>query len=186
MTELALRPSGLLEEARQRASPNCDQRPPGATIDLLVIHNISLPPGEFGGPWIDRLFLNRLDPEAHPYFREIADLRVSAHLLVRRSGELIQYVPLHLRAWHAGASEFRGRDRCNDFSIGIELEGTDQTAFEDAQYVTLRHLVRRLMALYPGVTPERIVGHCDIAPHRKTDPGPCFDWERFRRGLEDT
>jgi len=178
------RAEGLLAEARQRPSPNCDQRPPGSVIDLLVIHSISLPPGEFGGPWIDRLFLNRLDPTAHPYFREIAPLRVSAHLLIRRSGELIQYVPLHLRAWHAGVSEFHGRSRCNDFSIGIELEGSDRAPFEDAQYLVLQRLSRRLMTRYPQITPERITGHSDIAPGRKTDPGPRFDWERFRQGLE--
>jgi len=177
--------TGLLAEAHQRPSPNCDQRPSGTIIDLLVIHNISLPPGEFGGPWIDQLFLNRLDPAAHPYFREIADLRVSAHLLIRRSGELIQYVPLHLRAWHAGVSEFHGRSCCNDFSIGIELEGTDRDPFEDAQYLTLERLARRLRTLYPEVTADRITGHSDIAPGRKTDPGPCFDWSRFHRALKD-
>ncbi len=171
--------TGLLEAATQIPSPNQDQRPPGVDIDLLVIHNISLPPGQFGGQWIDDLFTNALDPGAHPYFAEIAGLRVSAHFLIRRSGELVQFVPTHRRAWHAGASTFRQRQRCNDFSIGIELEGADEIPYAGAQYAALARLTRELMRHYPGIVPERIVGHCDIAPGRKTDPGSAFDWRRF-------
>ena len=164
-------------------SPNADERPAGCRVDLLVIHNISLPPGEFGGGYIRDLFLNRLDPEAHPYFREIAHLEVSAHLLIRRDGTVIQFVALDRRAWHAGLSSFCGRECCNDFSIGIELEGSDETPFSAAQYARLAALTLRLQALFPGITAERIVGHSDIAPGRKTDPGPCFDWARYRRKL---
>ncbi len=171
---------GLLQGVRQCPSPNQDRRPAGAVVDLLVIHNISLPPGEFGGPWIDDLFTNRLDPRAHPYFRDIKDLKVSSHLLIRRSGEIVQYVPFHRRAWHAGRSEFCGRCDCNDFSIGIELEGVDDLAFEDAQYRALTRVTRLLMQHYPGITAGRITGHSDIAPDRKTDPGPAFDWRRYR------
>jgi len=173
---------GLLEGARFIASRNCDERPEGSTIELLVIHNISLPPGEFGGPGIVELFTNRLDPGAHPYYREIAGRKVSAHFLIRRDGELIQFVPCGRRAWHAGESNWRGRSRCNDFSIGIELEGTDGVPFEDAQYERLAGLARALATRYPGVDS---VGHSDIAPGRKTDPGPCFDWARYRRLLKD-
>ena len=172
--------SGCLEGARQVASPKHDERPPGTVIDLLVIHGISLPPGGFGGPWIDALFTNTLDPQAHPYFKDIAGLRVSAHVLIRRDGEIIQYVPLQRRAWHAGQSCFDGRNRCNDFSIGIELEGCDDQPYEDAQYLALAGVVRALTAAYPAITPGRIVGHCDIAPGRKTDPGPAFEWDRLR------
>ncbi|HHH38682.1 MAG TPA: 1,6-anhydro-N-acetylmuramyl-L-alanine amidase AmpD [Sedimenticola sp.] len=168
-----------LIRARQCPSPNCDLRPPGCVIDLLVIHSISLPPGRFGDGWIDDLFLNRLDPDAHPYFRDICRLRVSSHLLIRRGGELVQYVPLDRRAWHAGVSAFRGRTACNDFSIGIELEGDDETPFTDAQYHTLIQTIADIRELYPTITPDRIVGHSDIAPGRKTDPGPCFDWGRI-------
>ncbi len=170
---------GLLEGVRQCPSPNQDRRPSGVVVDLLVIHNISLPPGEFGGPWIDDLFTNRLDPLGHPYFRDIKDLKVSSHLLIRRSGEIVQYVPFHRRAWHAGRSAFRGRCDCNDFSIGIELEGVDDLAFEDVQYRALMRVTRLLMEHYPGITPQRITGHSDIAPGRKTDPGPAFDWRRY-------
>ena len=176
---------GILPMARQSSSPNQDERPPHCTVDLLVIHAISLPPGEFGGGGIDALFQNRLDPDEHPYFREIAGLRVSAHLLVRRDGELVQYVPLERRAWHAGPSSFQGRDRCNDFSIGIELEGTDEGLFTDAQYLSLAAATREVMMRFPGVTPERIAGHSEIAPGRKTDPGPGFDWARYRRLLAE-
>jgi AmpD protein len=168
---------GMLPGARYVPSPNCDARPAGAAIDLLVIHNISLPPGEFGGPGIADLFTNRLDPAAHPYFRGIAGLKVSAHFLIRRDGELIQFVPCGKRAWHAGDSTWGGRDRCNDFSIGIELEGTDDAPFADVQYERLADLTRALRKAYALAD---IVGHCDIAPMRKTDPGPCFDWPRFR------
>ena len=175
---------GLLTEARQCPSPNCDERPAECPIDLLVIHNISLPPGQFGGPGIDDLFLNRLNPEAHPYFRDIYNRRVSSHLLIRRDGELIQYVPLHLRAWHAGRSSYQGRDRCNDFSIGIELEGVDDIAYSDAQYQALVDTTQAIMAGYPEITPGRITGHSDIAPGRKTDPGPVFDWQRYLQQIK--
>lgn len=173
--------SGWLSRAEPRPSPNWDQRPEGADVDLLVIHNISLPPNEFGGPWIDALFHNRLDPHAHPYFRAIADVRVSSHLLIRREGRLIQYVDLRKRAWHAGASSFEGRDCCNDFSIGIELEGGDHIPFTPDQYRTLGAVTGDIMALFPAITRDRIAGHSDIAPGRKTDPGPTFDWPAYRR-----
>lgn len=176
---LNLDADGWLPSARRLPSPNFDARPPGTPIDLLVIHNISLPPGEFGGGWIDDLFLNRLDPGAHPYFVAIAPVRVSAHFLIRRDGHLTQYVSCEQRAWHAGVSVFRGRERCNDYSIGIELEGTDDVPFTQAQYRTLADCTRHIRARYPAITPERIVGHSDIAPGRKTDPGPAFDWRRY-------
>lgn len=177
---------GWLTAARHVPSPNCDARPPGCAIDLLVIHGISLPPGEYGGGWIDALFTNTLDPDAHPYFRDVCERQVSAHLLIGRDGSLTQYVPLHLRAWHAGPSSFRGRERCNDFSLGIELEGCDDQPYEAAQYGRLAALVRLLQAQYPGITRERIVGHCDIAPGRKTDPGQAFDWQRLYTLLDAT
>lgn len=170
---------GWLPTARHQPSPNYDARPPDTVIDLLVIHNISLPPGEFGGDWIDDLFHNRLDPTAHAYFAAIAAVRVSAHFLIRRDGCLIQYVSCTQRAWHAGVSSFMGRERCNDFSIGIELEGTDTTPFTRAQYHTLAACTRHIRARYPAITLERIVGHSDIAPGRKTDPGPMFDWRCY-------
>lgn len=168
-----------LPQARRCPSPNCDQRPAGSRIDLLVIHNISLPPGQFGGPWIDDLFLNRLVPGADPYFQAIHQQRVSSHLLIRRDGALTQYVPLDERAWHAGRSCFGGREACNDFSIGIELEGTDEHPYSDLQYRVLAQVTRDIMMRYPAITRERITGHSDIAPGRKTDPGPAFDWERY-------
>jgi AmpD protein len=171
---------GLAEGIRYVASPNCDDRPPGAEITLLVLHSISLPPGEYGGGAIERLFTNRLDPEAHPYFREIISLQVSAHFLVRRDGELLQFVPVQRRAWHAGASSWRGRERCNDFSIGIELEGTDEAPFEDRQYDELASLVRSLRLALPL---RDIAAHSDIAPGRKTDPGTRFDWPRLLSAL---
>lgn len=173
---------GLLEGARFIASSNCDERPAGSAVELLVIHNISLPPGEFGGPGIIELFTNGLDPDAHPYYREIAGRKVSAHFLIRRDGELIQFVPCGRRAWHAGESSWRGHSRCNDFSVGIELEGTDEAPFEAAQYARLAALSRALAAKYPGIASA---GHSDIAPGRKTDPGPCFDWVRYRKLLQD-
>ena len=172
--------SGLVAEARYLPSPNCDDRPADALIDLLVIHNISLPPGEFGGEAIIDLFLNRLDPEAHPYFKAIATLRVSSHFLIRRDGTLMQFVPCAMRAWHAGQSLWCGRQRCNDFSVGIELEGTDDVAFSDAQYDSLNELARTLSDRYPI---KASVGHSDIAPGRKTDPGPFFSWPRYFSGL---
>ncbi len=169
--------AGWLPGAQQILSPNCDERPPDEVVRLVVIHAISLPPGEFGGPGIVDLFTNRLDPEAHPYFRQISGLRVSSHFLVRRDGTLIQFVPCSQRAWHAGVSSWMGRPGCNDFSIGIELEGCDQLAFEDAQYLSLNRLLAELRCRYPI---EALAGHSDIAPGRKTDPGPLFDWHRVR------
>ena len=167
---------GLIEGVRYVASPNCDARPAGALIELIVVHNISLPPREFGGPGIIDLFLNRLQGDAHPYYAAIAPLRVSAHFLIRRDGELIQFVPCAMRAWHAGVSRWRGRERCNDFSLGIELEGADDIAFEDAQYERLRELITTLRAHYPI---SGVAGHAEIAAGRKTDPGPFFDWSRI-------
>jgi len=166
---------GWAEGVRRVESPNCDDRPAGTEISLLVVHSISLPPGEYGGDSIERLFTNRLDPDAHPYFREIEGLKVSAHFLIRRDGRLVQFVPVYRRAWHAGVSSWRGRAACNDFSIGIELEGGDDGPFEDAQYQALDELVARLR----GALPLRdIAAHSDVAPGRKTDPGPGFAWER--------
>lgn len=176
--------TGLLQQARWAPSPNADDRPPGTVIDAVIIHGISLPPGEFGGPWIEHLFTNRLEPSAHPYFEEIAALRVSSHLLIRRPGELVQYVSFARRAWHAGASCLDGRTCCNDFSIGIELEGTDDLPYEEIQYQRLAQVLRALMRTYPAISPERIVGHCDVAPGRKTDPGEAFDWRRLRASLD--
>ena len=171
---------GLLPGVDYRPSPNCDDRPADEPIRLLVVHAISLPPGQFGGDGIARLFANRLDPEQHPYYREIQALRVSAHFLIRRRGEMIQFVPCRMRAWHAGVSQWRSRQRCNDFSIGVELEGSDQTPFTAPQYRRLVALTEVLRHHYPI---EDIVGHSDIAPGRKTDPGPFFDWPRFHRML---
>lgn len=168
-----------LLEAEQCPSPNCDERSPDGAIALIVVHGISLPPGEFGGPWIADLFLNRLDANAHPYFREIAGLQVSAHVVIRRDGQLVQFVPFSKRAWHAGQSSYCGRDACNDFSIGIELEGTDETPYTEAQYRSLAALIVVLRARYPGIGADAIVGHADIAPGRKTDPGPVFDWDKL-------
>jgi len=169
-----------LKGVRRVPSPNSNERTKGSEVELLVIHGISLPPGEFGGRFIDDLFLNRLDPNAHPFFSEIAGLCVSSHILVRRDGQIIQYVPFHRRAWHAGVSEFNGRANCNDFSIGIELEGSDNVPYEPIQYRRLAALTRLLMSIYPAITHDRIKGHSDIAPGRKTDPGPEFDWDGFR------
>ncbi len=175
--------TGLVEGARYVASPNHDLRPDGAQIEVLVIHAISLPPGEFGGPGVEQLFNNRLDPLEHPYYREIQHLKVSAHLFLRRDGEIIQFVPLHRRAWHAGESYCEGRTRVNDFSVGIELEGTDTDPFEDVQYRRLAELSRALMRAYPAITPRRLYGHADIAPGRKTDPGSGFDWDHYLANL---
>ena len=172
-----------IENIYHHHSPNYDQRPIGTEIELLVIHAISLPPNEFGGQFIDQLFTNSLDANAHSSFAEIAHLRVSSHLLIRRNGDIIQYVSLQQRAWHAGVSSFAGRECCNDFSIGIELEGCDSIAYTDKQYQQLIKTVKLLQEVWPILTPDRIVGHCDIAPGRKTDPGPFFDWERLKNGL---
>lgn len=179
-----LDPSGKhLLEARQVPSPNCDERPQGIAISLIVIHGISLPPGDYGGPEIDQLFTNCLDPEAHPYFRNVAHLEVSSHLLIRRNGAVVQYVPFHKRAWHAGQSCYAGCPACNDFSIGIELEGLDEEAYSPEQYDRLIEVVGVLIHAFPELSRERIAGHSDIAPQRKTDPGPAFDWDYFRARL---
>lgn len=167
--------------ARQVASPNYDARPPGVEADLIVVHGISLPPGEFGGPWIERLFMNTLPLDMHPYFAEIGELRVSSHLLVTRDGGLIQFVKFTDRAWHAGQSSYDGRSACNDFSIGVELEGMDTLDYEAAQYDALAETVAALCEAYPRLSADRVVGHSDISPGRKTDPGPAFDWLRARR-----
>ncbi len=172
--------TGLLAGARQVLSPHCDSRPPGATLELIVIHGISLPPGEFGGPWIDRLFTANLPADAPANLRELVGLRVSAHVLVRRDGALTQYAPFGMRAWHAGQSVYRGRAACNDFSIGIELEGTDSIPYTQAQYERLTALAAALIATYPTLSSEHVARHSDIAPGRKTDPGPAFDWTRWR------
>jgi AmpD protein len=171
--------TGWVERARRVESPNCDERPAGAVPELIVVHGISLPPGEFGGPWIDRLFTNSLPADAHPYFATICDHRVSAHVLIRRDGALTQYVPFQRRAWHAGESSYAGRFACNDFSIGIEFEGADDVAYAEAQYASGAVLIAALCATYPTLSPLRVAGHSDIAPGRKTDPGPAFDWPRL-------
>jgi AmpD protein len=173
--------NGLMRGARQVASPNHDSRPPGIEADLIVVHGISLPPGEFGGPWIDRLFTNTLPPEVHPYFAEVSPLRVSSHVVIERDGAVTQYVRFTKRAWHAGKSSYLGREACNDFSVGVELEGADTLPYEAAQYTALAQVVAALCAAYPRLSPDRVVGHSDIAPGRKTDPGPAFDWPRARR-----
>jgi len=172
-----------LRGVRRVPSQHCDQRPAGVLADLIVIHGISLPPGQFGGPYIDQLFTGRLDPSTHPYFRNLEGLRVSSHLLIRRTGEVVQYVPLERRAWHAGKSRYRGRERCNDFSVGIELEGTDDRPYTTAQYRRLATVVRVLRRGVPSLARAPLVGHSDVAPGRKTDPGPAFDWPRLRRLL---
>ena len=173
--------NGIVRAAPQIASPNFDARPEGAKVSLLVIHGISLPPGQFGGPWIVELFTNRLNTKAHPYFATLVDKRVSAHFLIRREGSLAQFVACEMRAWHAGQSRWRGREDCNDFSIGVELEGTDDLPYTDAQYAMLAALTRALRRRYRI---RDIAGHADIAPGRKTDPGPAFDWGRYRHSIE--
>ncbi len=176
--------SGLMRNARQVASPNYDARPAGVEADLIVVHGISLPPGEFGGPWIERLFTNALPLDMHPYFAEIGEIRVSSHLLVARDGALTQFVKFTDRAWHAGQSSYNGRPACNDFSIGVELEGVDTLDYEAAQYDTFAEVVAALCDAYPRLSADRVVGHSDISPGRKTDPGPAFDWERARRSID--
>jgi len=178
---LRINNEGLVEGVKFIPSPNCDERPASCAIDLLVIHYISLPPGAFGGTGIFEHFTNRLDPSAHPFYASIAGVKVSAHFLVRRDGELIQFVPCAKRAWHAGESSWNGRTRCNDFSIGIELEGAGDVPFTAAQYRRLAALTRALRARYPV---RDIAGHSDVAPGRKTDPGPYFDWARYRAMLK--
>lgn len=174
---------GWLDTAAQTLSPNCNQRPANESVSLLVVHNISLPPGRFGTGCIEDFFCNRLDIAADPYFAGIQDLQVSAHLLIARDGHVTQFVSFDERAWHAGQSLFQGRDNCNDFSVGIELEGTDDQPYTEAQYQSLVDCSVALMKAYPAITPERIAGHSDIAPGRKTDPGEAFDWQRFRKAL---
>lgn len=175
---------GWLEGARRLDSPNYNARPDGVDVDLLVIHNISLPPGEYGGAYVEDFFLNRLEPSAHAYFASIADLRVSAHLFIQRCGTLIQFVSLDKRAWHAGESCYMGRTNCNDFSIGIELEGTDKEPYAEAQYRCLVDVCALIMNTYRGIRADRIVGHSEIAPGRKTDPGDAFDWSYFRHAID--
>lgn len=179
------RQAAWLCDVRKIDSPNQDERPAGTVIDLIVIHGISLPPGEFGGGHIDALFTNNLKSEAHPFSSEIAGHKVSAHVLIDRAGQITQYVPFHRRAWHAGVSEFRGRTACNDFSIGIELEGCDDQPYTDDQYRTLAGVTRVLCAEWIAITKDRIVGHCHIAPGRKSDPGPAFNWQYFHKLLEN-
>jgi AmpD protein len=174
---LSLSADGWLTDARIAQSPNQDARPANEDVRLLVIHAISLPPSQFGGDGVERFFTNRLDPAGHPYYREIHSLKVSAHFFIRRDGEIVQFVPVTRRAWHAGVSSWRGRERCNDFSLGIELEGCDEQPFADSQYLRLARLIGVLRQRFPI---EDIVGHADIAPTRKTDPGPHFDWQRLR------
>jgi len=170
-----------LTGVRRSHSPNQDSRPvPATEIDLLVIHGISLPPGNFGGPYIEQFFCNQLNPGAHPYFGNISHLRLSAHLVIYRSGETVQFVPFDKRAWHAGESQYLGRTGCNDFSLGIELEGADDIPYSDAQYLNLAEITETLFRHYPRVCPGRIVAHSDVSPGRKTDPGPSFDWSRYR------
>jgi AmpD protein len=175
-----------LAGARLCPSPNCGERPADSEISLLVIHGISLPPGQFGGGYIEQFFTNQLNADEHRYFAEIAALQVSSHLLIDREGEVVQFVPLSRRAWHAGVSSFAGCANCNDYSIGIELEGTDTTPYSAKQYQSLVQVCRQLLAIYPALTTERVVGHSDISPGRKTDPGPAFDWARFFSMLADT
>lgn len=172
-----------LDAVKHTPSPNFDARPTDCSIDLLVIHNISLPPGVFEGDDVEAFFLNQLHHIKHPFFEEIRELKVSSHLFIRRDGSAQQFVDLDNRAWHAGQSTWQGKERCNDFSIGIELEGTDDQTFTDAQYKTLIQLTLQIQQQYPDITNDRIVGHSDIAPDRKTDPGPHFDWSRYRQGL---
>ncbi|WP_448553027.1 1,6-anhydro-N-acetylmuramyl-L-alanine amidase AmpD [Thalassotalea montiporae] len=177
--------NGWLVEAEQQVSPHFTQREATQDISLLVVHNISLPPGKFGGGYITDLFMGRLDKNADPFFEEIYQLQVSAHCLIRRDGHVIQYVSFNDKAWHAGVSNFEGRERCNDFSIGIELEGTDSLAYTDSQYQKLVSLVQKLQESYPLIGHNNVVGHCDIAPGRKTDPGESFDWQRFNSMLNN-
>ena len=176
---------GWLYQAKRVVSPNMDARTDINDISLLVIHNISLPPEQFGGPYIAQLFSNCLDPDEHAYFQDIYQLKVSSHLLIDRKGQITQFVPFDKRAWHAGVSKFAGREGCNDFSIGIELEGADHIPFTEEQYKELAAVTRQIIATYPKIKADRIVGHSDIAPGRKTDPGPAFDWKKYRQLLVD-
>ena len=175
---------GWLEGVRRVISPHFDQRPENEDISLLVIHYISLPPEQFGGGYVDDFFQGKLDPSVHPYFAEIYQIRVSAHCLIERNGRITQYVSFNDRAWHAGLSSFEGREKCNDFSIGIELEGSNEQPFTAAQYRALAMLTKRIMVAYPNITRQRIVGHCDISPGRKIDPGQYFDWNNYLNLLD--
>jgi AmpD protein len=172
---------GWLKSVHQLPSKNADKRPDGLDISLIVIHGISLPPGEFGGEYIDQLFCNSLDADAHPYFSEVYQLRVSSHILIKRDGSITQYVPFEQRAWHAGVSSYKGREQCNDYSIGIELEGTDDIAYTDVQYEILNMVIRAIRTAFPTIGKNDIVGHCHIAPSRKTDPGASFEWAKIGR-----
>ena len=186
-TQFSVSPeTGLIAPATQFCSPNQDERPANTEPSLVVIHGISLPPGDFGGPEIDAFFMNNLDHDAHPYFGEIRGLTVSAHLLIRRDGTVCQFVPFTMRAWHAGDSCFRGKVRCNDYSIGVELEGEDETRYDDCQYAALQQVLKAIFSAYPAITAREVAGHCDIAPGRKTDPGPAFDWLRLYDGLAES
>lgn len=182
MTSLRVTDDHWLTTAKRSSSPNCNDRPAGADIELVVVHGISLPPGRFGGTCVKDLFLNRLDVTAHPSLAELAGVKVSSHLFISRRGGLTQFVPFHRRAWHAGESAWRGRPGCNDYAIGIELEGTDDRAYTRSQYRKLRQVLRALLSRYPRLSPEAVVGHAEIAPGRKTDPGPAFDWSRLLGG----
>lgn len=175
---------GLLTDCRQILSPHFDERPDLQDISLLVIHYISLPPEQFGGRYVDDFFQGKLDPKIHPYFEEIHQMRVSAHCLIERDGRITQYVNFNDRAWHAGVSNFQGREKCNDFAIGIELEGSNEQPFTNEQYLALQELTNLIMESYPKITKDRIVGHCDISPGRKIDPGQYFDWERYFANLK--
>ncbi len=172
--------SHLIVGVRYVPSPNFDERPAGTQLSLIVVHNISLPPNEFGGTYIEQLFTNQLDPNDHPYFAKIADKKVSAHILIRRNGSMVQFVPFNMRAWHAGESNYKGKPRSNDYSIGIELEGADEIPYELEQYAVLASLVDSLRMAYPSLTKENLAGHSDIAPGRKSDPGLAFNWKKFR------
>jgi len=176
--------TGWLRGVRRVVSPNCDDRPAGTELGLIVVHGISLPPGQFGNGWVERFFRNDLPASADPYFATIEGLEVSAHMLIGRDGALTQFVPFHMRAWHAGRSEYCGRTGCNDFSVGIELEGTDDLPYAEAQYRTLSQLIVALRRAYPSLSRAEVVGHSDIAPGRKTDPGPSFDWPLLERELK--
>lgn len=171
--------SHSLSSVKQIDSPNCDARPNNEAPSLLVVHGISLPPNQFGGKGVEQLFTNQLDPDEHPFYKEIEGVRVSAHLFIRRDGEIIQFVPFNQRAWHAGQSEFMGRSHCNDFSIGIELEGTDDQAYTEIQYTQLANAIKAIQIAYPKISSNHLVGHSDIAPGRKTDPGECFEWKKL-------
>lgn len=172
-----------LSQVSKVISPNCDERPTGEVLSLLVVHCISLPPEQFGGDYIDQLFCNQLNPDEHPYFKQIYQLKVSAHLLIKRTGELVQYVPFNKRAWHAGVSEYKGRQKCNDFSIGIELEGSENQQYTEKQYQQLILVSKALIDHYPNLSTQTIVGHSDISPGRKTDPGESFRWDVLKEGL---